>query len=495
MMRKILAIAALGALALGGCKKSDGGDDNNKDNSGAKVTSTMSPTATPAEESADVPITSKSPEAVALFKEARDLRENHRVAEAREKLARAIELDADFARAHALLGKSLPPAEARAHIERATQLADKVGETERLWITAMVSEGDEAAAALRGLGEKAAGDWRVQMMIARSHLYNGEVDQAQAAFEKATKINARAPFPYNNLAYIYAEKKQWDKAIKSAERYADLVPGEPNPLDTKAEILMMAGEFEKSEATFREALKIAPDFAIAHEGIAATRFHRDDWDGGLAEMQKAVSAATSAPERAEAQSKLAWACVAAGKDKAADEAFVAARKLHEQAGQEPSPGMQKIQQAEVALHRENAKGALALVKAGIEVLAAEDMPAKKTRWATTLLIVASTKAGDVAGAEKALTALAEGGDDHYVHYAAGHVHLAKGDTDKAIKELGKLEHDKWFSARAKLLTADALEKAGKRDEAKALREQLAGFYGRDIFSIMARKEAEKAGSS
>lgn len=494
-MGKILAIAALGALALGGCKKSDGGDDTNKDNSGAKVTSTMSPTATPAHESADVPITSKSPEAVALFKEARDLRENHRVGAAREKLQKALELDPDFARAHALLAKSVPPAQGAEHVKRAKELASKVGETERLMITAMVGEGDEAAAALRGLAEKAGGDWRVQMMVARRHLYKGELDQAQAAFEKATKINAKAPFPHNNLAYIYAEKKQWDKAIKSAERYAELVPGEPNPLDTKAEILMLAGKFEKSEATFREALKIAPDFAIAHEGIAATKFHRDDWDGGIAELQEAVSAAKNAPERAEIQSKLAWACVAAGKDKAADAAFAAARKLSEEAGHEPSAGMQKVQQAEVALHRDDAKKAVSLASAGLEAMAAEDLPAKKTRWAQTILIVASTKAGDLAGAEKRLASLAEGGDDHYVHYAAGHVYLAKGDAERAIKSLAKLEHDKWFSARAKLLTAEALDKAGKADEAKALREKLAGHYGRDIFSIMASQEAKKAGSS
>src|SRR5690606_31793754 len=100
------------------------------------------------------------------------------------------------------------------------------------------------------------------------------------------------------------------------ERYAKLVPGEPNPLDTKAEILMLAGKFELAEAAFREALTIAPDFAIAREGVAATMFHRDDWDGGLAELGQAVSDARG-PEKAKLQGKLAWAYVACGKDKEA----------------------------------------------------------------------------------------------------------------------------------------------------------------------------------
>jgi tetratricopeptide (TPR) repeat protein len=488
-------MTALGALALGGCKKSDGGDENKADNSGAKVTSTMSPTATPAEESADVPITSKSPEAVALFKEARDLRENHRVAEARDKLARAVELDPEFAQAHALLSDSVPPEQGKVHLDRAGQLAAKLGETERLLITAMISEDDEKAAAIRGLADKAAGDWRVQMMVARHHLYKGEIDTAQAAFEKATRLNARAPFPHNNLAYIYADKGQWDKAIASAERYAELVPGEANPLDTKAEILMLAGKFDEAEATFRAALKVAPDFAIAHEGVAATKFHRDDWAGGLAELRAAVSAAKSAAERAKFQNKLAWACVAAGKDKDATAEFATARKLHEEAGFETSAGMAKIQEAEVALHQQDPGRAAKLAAAGLEALRAEEAPEKKTRWAQTVLIMASAKAGDVGAAEKRLTALAEGGDDHYVHYASGHVHLAKGDADTAIKALDNLSNDKWLSARAKLMTAEALDKAGKGAEAKKLRAELASHYGRDIHAIIVRKNAEKAGSS
>ena len=485
-MRNSLMIAALAVLITSGCKKSDGEEEKT---TGAKVTSTMSPTATPANVSSEVPITSSSTEAIELFKQARDLQENHRMAAARERLARAVELDPDFAQARALLGKLLPLDEGKAHLERANQLAARLPEPERLLVTAMIAGGEEADAALDALAKKTTGDWRVKMMVARRHLQRGDIDSARSAFEDAARLEPEAPYPHNNLAYIYADQGDWDKAIRSAERYAELVPGEPNPLDTKAEILLLAGKLEQAEAAFREAVKMAPDFAIAREGVAATMFHRDNWEGGLAELRAAVDAAAG-PERAKLQHKLGWAYLASGKDKEADAAFAAANELTK-----ASPGMIKIQQAEVALHRDRFAEAAKLAAAGVSALASDGVPAKKQRWGQALQAVALARAGKVAPAQKLLASLAAGGTDHYVHFAGGHVHLASGDTEASLAALSELEHDKWFSARARLLSAEALDKAGKGAEAKKIRAELASHYARDIQSILVRVEAEKAGSS
>src|SRR5262249_31707768 len=72
-----------------------------------------------------VTVTSMSPDAVAAFHEARDLLDNVRVAEGAAGMKRAIEIDADFALAHAYLGSVTPGAEGLKELETANRLAAK----------------------------------------------------------------------------------------------------------------------------------------------------------------------------------------------------------------------------------------------------------------------------------------------------------------------------------------------------------------------------------
>src|SRR5262249_34699530 len=59
---------------------------------------------------ADVPVTSKSPEAVKAFEQGRALVDNALAGESPEHFKKAIELDPDFAQAHAYLGSVTPGA-------------------------------------------------------------------------------------------------------------------------------------------------------------------------------------------------------------------------------------------------------------------------------------------------------------------------------------------------------------------------------------------------
>src|SRR5437762_519612 len=74
----------------------------------------------------EVPVTSKSPEALTAFKDARDLLDNVRTAEAIVGFKKAMELDADFAQAHAYLGSVTPGSEGMKELERGSALAAKL---------------------------------------------------------------------------------------------------------------------------------------------------------------------------------------------------------------------------------------------------------------------------------------------------------------------------------------------------------------------------------
>ena len=51
-------------------------------------------------------------------------------------------------------------------------------------------------------------------------------------------------------------------------RYAALEPDEPNPRDSRGEILERAGEYEKAREQYREALEIEPTFVFALDHLA-----------------------------------------------------------------------------------------------------------------------------------------------------------------------------------------------------------------------------------
>ena len=72
---------------------------------------------------AEIPITSKSPEAIEHFKKGRDLSDNLRNAEAVEELDQAIKLDPDFALALAYRGVSVPGPEGLKDLEQASACA------------------------------------------------------------------------------------------------------------------------------------------------------------------------------------------------------------------------------------------------------------------------------------------------------------------------------------------------------------------------------------
>ena len=86
---------------------------------------------------AEIPITSKSPEAIDHFKKGRDLSDNLRTAEAAQELDQAIKLDPDFALALAYRGSGVPGPEGLKDLEQASAKAGAASKPEQLLIAAL----------------------------------------------------------------------------------------------------------------------------------------------------------------------------------------------------------------------------------------------------------------------------------------------------------------------------------------------------------------------
>src|SRR5262245_53885008 len=94
---------------------------------------------TQAEAPKEVPITSKSPDAVAHFKKGRDLADNLRQAETTGEYDQALKLDPDFALALAYRGMATPGAQGVSDLEQAKAKASNTTKEEQLLIDALVT--------------------------------------------------------------------------------------------------------------------------------------------------------------------------------------------------------------------------------------------------------------------------------------------------------------------------------------------------------------------
>src|SRR5205814_1794237 len=95
-------------------------------------------------------------------------------------------------------------------------------------------------------------------------------------------------------------------------RFGVLLPKEPNPYDSLAEAQMAAGHLQDAEASFLKAFEVSPEFYIALQGAAQTRYLRNDWDGGKDALDKAAAAATRPVDRLGLEFNRAWSQSAAG---------------------------------------------------------------------------------------------------------------------------------------------------------------------------------------
>ena len=308
-VRATLAVAAL--LLVSAC--------------GQKQEATTAPAAKPemkAAMSAEVPITTSSKEARALFLEGRTLLDNLHRTEAHDKFVAAVAADPDFARGHVLVAyTALSRGEYFDAVSKAKATAAGASEGEQLIVKSLVaaSENDQVAqaSALKKLLAMYPKDPRAHTALA--NFLNGQQDFAGAAehFEHATQIAPEWASAYNNLGYAYRSLDQLDKAKAAFEKYVELLPAEPNPQDSLAELMMEMGDYESSIKHYQMALDMDPNFGSAHAGVSLNYSLMGDGDTAQEAADKMLAAARNPAEQQNAMFQAMIASIYAGDNEAA----------------------------------------------------------------------------------------------------------------------------------------------------------------------------------
>ncbi|HEX9425935.1 MAG TPA: tetratricopeptide repeat protein, partial [Pyrinomonadaceae bacterium] len=304
-----LAIVIASVVALSGCA-------NVEESKGPAVASN------PGNAGGKIPVTTASEEARKEFLQGRDLQEKLLIQDSIQHFDKAISLDPNFALAELNRANVSPTGkEFFDHLKKAVSLSDKASNGEKLLIL-----GNEAGANGNAAKQK---EYLDQLVAAypndeRAHFnlggyYFGQQDMPQAIehYKKATELNPTYSTAFNILGYAYRQNADYANAEQAFKKYIELIPKDPNPYDSYAELLLKMGRCDESIAQYQKALAIDSNFINSHQGIAAALMYQGKPDEAAAELQKITDKARSDAERRTALFALTVVDVDSGKmDKA-----------------------------------------------------------------------------------------------------------------------------------------------------------------------------------
>ncbi len=253
-------------------------------------------------EATSIPVTASSPEARALYQKGMAELENLYVERSLDDWRAAAKLDPNFGLAWVWIAfESSNPEEASAAREKAKALAPKLTPGEQSMVTWIVKiqEGDfiGGISAMNDMLEMYPKDKHLLYLAGNWVMDKNGNEQAQRLFARALAIDKDFPTVLNDLAYVEARERNFDKAFAAMDRYVALLPNEPNPQDSYGELMRMAGNFEGSLRHYRAALKIDPDFVTSQLGLGDTYALMGNQKLARTEYDKAIRYAHNEADR------------------------------------------------------------------------------------------------------------------------------------------------------------------------------------------------------
>ena len=245
-------------------------------------------------QSAEIPITTISEEARAVFLEGRQLAENIRFDEAKALLDQVIEKDPEFALAHFYRAWTAGPGkDRRDHIGHAMAMAPDVSRGERLLIESfhavwMENDPVKALDLRKRLVRRYPKDKRAHWLLGFSYGVQNEFDKAIAEYEKAIEIDQAFAPAYNNLGYANILKGEYAQSEDAFKNYIRLIPDEANPYDSMADLLTRMGRHEEAIEHYQKAAELNPTFGFSQRKVGLSQIYLGQYDEGRKSIRQAI---------------------------------------------------------------------------------------------------------------------------------------------------------------------------------------------------------------
>jgi tetratricopeptide (TPR) repeat protein len=425
-----------------------------------------------------VPVTTSSAEAREQYIKGRNLGENLRAHDSRAFLEQAAAKDPDMALAQYSLATNAPTAkDFFDHLKKAVALADKASEGERLMILGLQAGANADPKLQREYYERLTSaypnDERAHFLLGNAYFGLQDYTRAIAEYEKSVELNSDYAPAYNLLGYARRAENQFDRAEEAFKKYIALIPNDPNPYDSYAELLMKMGRFDESMAMYRKALATDSHFGNSHVGIACNLMFQGKHQAARAELWKLYEGARNDGDRRLALFSSAVTYADEGK---MDQALVELQKefaVAEKISDSAAMAADLIAMGDIALEAGKPEAARGHYVRSLEMQvrsgsSPEVKENAKLNHHYNLGRVALA-AGDLSGAKEhaktyleGATAKNNGGEIKLAHELAGAIALREKQYDKALDELGQGNQQNPYT-----LYRLGLAYQGKGDQAKA----------------------------
>lgn len=448
------------------------------------------------------PITTSSKPALKAFLQGRDLLEKLRGAEGRELFAKAVALDPDFALAHLYLAQTAAtPVDLFPALRRAVELADRVSPGEvhviRAFEAGVNSQPEVQREHLEALVKLFPDEERGHFRLGTFHYSRQEWPEAIAAYEAAIRINPEFAPAYNQLGYTLRNLGRLDEASNAFCTYMTLVPDEPNPYDSHAELLLLMGRYRDAIEEYQRALAINPSFAPSYVGIGNAHLLLGDFPAARKAFETLRYLATDDGQRRQANVRLASASLHESRPSEAldliRENLDAARARDDRlavAGDLNLVATVLLETGEVAAASATFEESVRMVESAVATRDVKEAARRGFLYQQARVALArdDTKAATAATASYCLQA-----EDKQIpfelrrcHELRGMVALASGDHASAIAQLGQASSQ---DPRVLFELAMAYRAAGKTDAARDTLSRVVNFNALSLPLALVRPRA------
>src|SRR5271157_1259197 len=220
-----------------------------------------------------------------------DLAHRFLIAEAVREMEEAVRLDPQFALAYlrlaggyTFMGDYRKAQELWPKIE---QLQSRLPRQDQLEFQAdqAFRAGDDAGGRkiLESLLQEFPRQDLARLQLANSVYVNGEPDRAISLLMDGLKLDPRDDSFLNILGYLQAASGNLPAALQANDQYMALRPNEPNPWDTRGDILYESNQDDEAVGAYRKALGLKPDFIEYKEYIKLAVVYADQKKFDLAD--------------------------------------------------------------------------------------------------------------------------------------------------------------------------------------------------------------------
>ena len=249
-----------------------------------------------------MPITTSSEKAREYYQKGLDFSDKLRGFDSLEYFQKAATEDPQMALAFLNIAINAPTnKEFFENLDRAASLSAKASDGERMWIEAVKAGASGQPAKQIEIYQKLVAaypaDERAHLLLGGSYFGVQDWNHAIVEYEKSVAINPKFSPPYNQMGYAYRFLEKYPQAEKAFKTYIELIPDDPNPYDSYAELLMRIGRFDESIIQYRKALEVDPHFINSHWGIAANYNFKGEYDKAMNELNATLNSSRNDGER------------------------------------------------------------------------------------------------------------------------------------------------------------------------------------------------------